>query len=674
LRGTENYDLGCPSNKREHALNKDYYRIIVAVGSQMDYDVVLLVGAAVFVLVDIILLATSKSGDKRKNARGFVLSIFALGLIISAYVFLLQAFTNNNFQIVNVYSYSSSGASLLSKVYASWAGAGGSMLFLTVLLSIVYFALRLLAFRNPDKFKSSTCQVFGFVLLVFIIVCLLRNPFESYTGIPTEGRGLNPQLQSFWMAIHPPIVFSAYAFVVLAYALTLASVKTGKELDTSKLFKTSTYAAWLLLTLGIALGGVWAYEVLGWGGYWAWDPVETASLLPWLFLTAYFFVKAIAKSKLSLTREFMIMITFASLVFLSALTRGGFTQSVHSYAVSAVGPIMLGFALAMIAYFFYLKKNRRLPLFKLSVNKSSLTSRSFFLGFWALIFISAVCLIGLAFTNFAYSYWTFPFVLIFVIAAIGVSLDEKTHYARLLLIVLVAVGVGVAVTLIGFPNVNSLTTFTVPLLAVAFSTIFYKILKSIKRKSLPLFGQGFLSIAIIVLLLGIFLSAGAKTTVTIDNVKTDTQVEAMQLNLQLSDLRISNSSAKVHNEQVGAVIPECSTIKADVTVQQSEKVYDGTLVASFYPNYGLVIKPLIITTETGDIYLHLEYSDSLYNALVEVYSGNSNAPSEVSITVQYSPMIYLVWTGVGLMLISMSVQFAAELSPQKQRKSTKEFS
>jgi cytochrome c biogenesis factor len=622
----------------------------------------------VFVLVDIMLLATSKSGDKRKNASGLVAATVAFGLIISAYVLLLQAFISSNFRVVSVYSYSSSGASLLSKVYASWAGAGGSMLFLTILLSIVYFALRLLAFRKPDNFNKSTCQVFGFVLLVFILVCLLRNPFESYMDIPIEGRGLNPQLQSFWMAIHPPIVFSAYTFVVLAYALTLASVKTGKEVDTSKLFKTSTYAAWMLLTLGIALGGVWAYEVLGWGGYWAWDPVETASLLPWLFLTAYFFVKAISNSKLSLTREFTIMITFASLVFLSALTRGGFTQSVHSYALSAVGPVMLGFALAMIAYFFYLKKNRRLPLFKLSVNKSSLASRSFSLGFWALILISAVCLIGLAFTNFAYSYWTFPFVLIFVIALIGFSLDEKTHYARLLLIVLVALGIGVAVTLIGFPNVNPLTMFSVPLLAVAFSTLFYRILKSVRRKSLTLFGQGFLSIAIIVLLLGIFLSAGAKTTITIDNVKTNTQVEAMQLGIQLFNLRISNSSTEVYNKQVGAVIPEYSTIQAEVTVQQSEKTYDGTLIASFYPNYGLVINPLIITTETGDIYLHLEYSDSLYNALVDVYSGNSTVPDNVSVTVQYSPMIYLVWAGVALMLIGMSIQFAGELLPQKQRK------
>ena len=633
-------------------------------GIIVDYEILLLLGAAVLVLLDLALLSSSKPNSKRKNVSGFIATTFGFGLLLAAYVLILQAFTNNDFQVVSVYSYSSSGASLLSKVYASWAGAGGSMLFLTLLLGMVYFSLRVLALWKLEKFNISTCQAFSLILLVFLVICSVMNPFQRFTDVPMEGRGLNPQLQSFWMVIHPPIVFSAYAFVVLAYALTLASVRTSKQLESSRLFTTSTYAAWLLLTLGIALGGVWAYEVLGWGGYWAWDPVETASLLPWLFLTAYFIVRAISQSKQSLTREFMIMITFASLVFLSALTRGGFTSSVHSYAASAVGPIMLSLSLAMIVYFFYLKKSRRLPLFKLEVNKSSLTSRSFSLGFWTLILIGIVCLVGLAFTNFPYSYWTFPFVLIFAISLIGFSFDEKTHYVRILLIVLVALGIGAGVSLIGFPNVNFLTTLALPLLIVAFSSLVYKLFKSIPRKSLHLLGQSVLNLAIIVLLFGVFISAGAKTSATIDNVTTNMKVEALHLSLTLSSIRLSSSSAEIYSEQGADIIPERSTIEADVIVQQSGNTFNGVLVASFYPNYGLVVKPFIITTETGDIYLHFEYSDSLFNALVGIYSGNSKIPDEISVTVQYSPMVYLVWSGVVLMLVGMSIQFASDLKPQ----------
>jgi cytochrome c-type biogenesis protein CcmF len=644
-------------------------RIILTV--TMEYEIFFLLAAALLFLVDLALLSISKLGDNWKIRIGFIATVIGFGLIISSYALLLQAFTSNHFQVVGVYSYSSSSLPLLSKVYASWAGAGGSMLFLTVLLSVVYLSLRIIAFKKPDNFRISACQVFVFVLIVFIVVCLVRNPFEQFAEIPVEGRGLNPQLQTLWMVIHPPIVFSAYAFVVLAYALTLASVKTNRELNGSKLFKISTYAGWLLLTLGIALGGVWAYEVLGWGGYWAWDPVETASLLPWLFLTAYFIVNAIAKSKQSLTREFMILITFASLVFLSALTRGGFTQSVHSYAISAVGPIMLVFALAMVLYFFYLKRSKRKTLFKLEIDKSSLSSRSSFVGFWSLILIAVVCLVGLAFSNFPYSYWTFPFVVIFAFALVGLSLNEKTHYARLLLIALIVLGAGIAISIIGFPNVNLLTTLTLPLLILAFSTLLYKIAKTIRRKSLRLFGQGVFYLAIVVLLLGVFISAGARSITTINNVKMNTPIEDGQLRIELSNLRITNSSTAIYNEQAEAIIPEYSTFTADATIKQTGSTYIGSLSASFYPNYGLVLRPLIIATTTGDVYAHLEFTEPLYNTLVQTLEGNSSVPEEVSVTVQTNPMVYLVWGGVALMLVGISVQFAGDLLPQKHTVTSK---
>lgn len=636
----------------------------------MIYEVFLLLAAALLFFVDFALLSTSKLGDNQKIRSGFIVTVIAFALIVTSYALLLRAFISNDFQVIGVYSYSSSSSSLLSAVCASWAGAGGSMLFLAVLLSVVYFSLRILAFKKPSSFNISTCQVFSIVLIVFIIVCLAMNPFERFAGVPMEGMGLNPQLQTLWMVIHPPIVFSAYSFIVLAYALTLASIKSNRELDNSRLFKGSTYAGWLLLTLGIALGGVWAYEVLGWGGYWAWDPVETASLLPWLFLTAYFVVNELVKRQQSLTRELMILLTFATLVLLSALTRGGFTQSIHSYAVSAVGPIMLAFAIGMIGYFFYLKKAkcaRSKSLFKLDIDTSSLSSSFSFLCFLALILIAIVCLVGLAFPNFSYNYWTFPFVVILVFALIGFSLDNETHYTRLLLIAIIALGIGTAISLSSFTNVNVLTTLTLPLLILAFSTLVYKVAKTVRRKSLKLLGQSVVYLAIIVLLLGVFTSAGTKTTTTFTNVKANTPVKMTQLRIELSNLTISNSSTVIYSAQAGIISPEYSTLMVDLTIQQSEKTYIGRLSASFYPNYGLVLRPLIITTATGDIYVHIELTDSLYNALVQTLSGNSSVPEEVSVTVQNNPLIYLVWGGVTLMLVGITVQFIADIKKMGAR-------
>ncbi len=620
----------------------------------MEYEIFLLLAAILLIFLDIAVFSRTKFSSNRLNYAGFIAAAFAFLLILSSYLLLLIAFVNNDFSFVGVYSFSSSNLSLLSKIYASWAGAGGSMLLLTIILSTFYFGLKIASLKNTEKFKTLTCQVMGFVVIVFTLVCLLRNPFERLPVAAVEGFGLNPQLQSVWMAIHPPIVFSAYAFVVLAFALTIASLKTNKDIDTSKLFKVSTYASWMLLTVGIALGGVWAYEVLGWGGYWAWDPVETASLLPWLILTGYFIVKSITKN-LSLTRETLIMLTFASLVFLSALTRGGLTQSVHSYAASAIGPIMLLFAVGMMGYFFYLAKSKRKSFFKLTVDRKSLTSRSSFVGFWALIFISIVCLVGLAVPDFAYSYWTYPFVLLFVISLVGFSLNDKMHYARQFIIVTVGLVAGVIFTLLGFASVNVLVTLTVPLMVITLGALFYKLATSIRRRTL--LWQYLFGIAVVVLLLGVFVSSGAKTSTTLQNVNVNSPVHASDLTVTLSDLHVSNSTTRVYNTQVEGVFPEYSIVTADVSVQGSGLNYNGNLQAAFYPNYGLVINPLIISTITGDIYIHFEYTDSLYNSLTQNLIGQSVLPDNLALTIQNNPLIYLVWAGVILMLLALTAEF-----------------
>jgi cytochrome c-type biogenesis protein CcmF len=632
----------------------------------MEYEAFFLIGAALLLVFDLLMLATVKRNRKQRAQYGFYAAVASFVLILTCYLILLSAFVNNDFSLVEVYSYSSSGLSLLSKIYASWGGARGSMLFLTFILSMFYFVFRVLTFRRDESFNLATSKVMGIVVVVFIAVCLLRNPFERLPAAAVEGKGLNPQLQTLWMAIHPPIVFAAYAFVVLAYALTLASMETSREPNESRIFKVSTYMSWLLLTVGIGLGGVWAYEVLGWGGYWAWDPVETASLLPWLFLTAYFHLNLLSKNSKSLTRESMMLVTFASLVFLSALTRGGFTQSVHAYAVSLVGPVMLIFALGMVFYFFYLRRRRRLPLFKLEVDKSSLSSKSSFIGFWALILTALVCLVGLAFPNFPYNYWTFPFVIVFIVALIGCSLGEKTRFARLFLVATIFFGFGVFMFLLPVFAINILAILSLPLLILAFLTSFRKLIQALRRKEVRLIGRTILHFGIIALLIGVFISAGAKDTSTIMDVKLNEQVEALQTKLQITNFTANNSTVTVYNEQLDAIVPEYSYVNFDVMVQYLGKTYEGSLWAGFYPNYGLVLRPLIIATETGDIYMHLEYTDSLYDVLVQTLAGNATIPKNIAVTVQTSPLVYLVWAGMALMVIGVSFQSIVNSIPKKE--------
>ena len=632
----------------------------------MECETFFLVAAAVLSFSDFAFLSMSKLDKDRKIRYSFVFVILAFTLIAMCYILFLQAFLSNNFSLIEVYSYSSSGLPLMSKVYASWGGARGSMLFLTFILGICHFAVRFLTWKKPDRFNITASQVFSIIVIVFLAICLVKNPFERFAIAPIEGQGLNPQLQSVWMAIHPPIVFAAYAFVLLAYAFTLASMNAGRELGSSKVFRVSTYLAWLLLTIGIALGGVWAYEVLGWGGYWAWDPVETASLLPWLFLTAYFLFSSLFKKK-SFTREFMILITFASLVFLSALTRGGFTQSVHAYSISPVAPIMIVFSAVMISYFAYLKRGRRQPLFKLEVKRTSM-SRSSFTGFWALIFISIVCFAGLAFPNFSYNTWTFPFVMAFIAALIGCSFSEKTRFVRLLLIVIGTLTVGLFMVLIQVPAINVLAVMSLPLLTVAVLAVFYKLIRVARKKAMKHLGQSLVHLGIIVLLIGVFVSAGAKSTRAIMNVESGvTYPLSSGVTIETGVFTVSNSQSTVYNEELGAIVPESSSISGDITIQYLGKTYHNSLSASFYPNYGLVIRPLVITTETGDVYLHLEYTDELYDSLTQTLTGNTVTPESVAVTVQISPLIYLVWAGVALMIVSITLEAVIDLAQKRAR-------
>ena len=322
----------------------------------MEPESYLLVIAVVLLVLDLVLVSRSKV-KRKQSTYGFYACFLSFFLILISYFSFVMGFLTSDFSLKQVYSYSSSSMSTLSKLYATWAGSGGSILLLILFMSITWFTFRAFGYKKQNKFNFSASIVLGIVVVFFVTAAIAMNPFARYSDVaPVEGRGLNPVLQSVWMAIHPPIVFAGYVFVLLAFALTLAKMKTGLS-NYEKLFNFSVRASWLFLTLGIALGGLWAYEVLGWGGYWSWDPIETASLLPWVALTTYFIVQSISKNKKSLLGEFMILLAFSSLMFLSALTRGGLLQSVHAYGLSPAGPFILLFAAVMIGVLLLSKEN-----------------------------------------------------------------------------------------------------------------------------------------------------------------------------------------------------------------------------------------------------------------------------------------------------------------------------
>jgi cytochrome c biogenesis factor len=170
-----------------------------------------------------------------------------------------------------------------------------------------------------------------------------------------------------------------------------------------------------------------------------------------------------------------------------------------------------------------------------------------------------------------------------------------------------------------------------------------------------------------VLLIGIFVSAGGKSTETITNVESGISYPfSSGVTIETGAFTASNSSSTVYNEELDAVVLEYSSVTGDVTIQYLGKTYHSSLSANFYPNYGLVIRPSIMSTESGDVYLHLAYTAELYDSLTQTLTGNNIAPESISVAVQVSPLIYLVWAGVALMVFGISLQAAIDVT-QKRR-------
>ena len=185
-----------------------------------------------------------------------------------------------------------------------------------------------------------------------LLLVVVSNPFRLLPEIPTEGISLNPLLQNFWMIVHPPIVFASYALWTIPAAYALAALVAGK-LDATWLrgSRAWTVAAWATLGVGILVGGWWAYLELGWGGYWAWDPVENSSLIPFLVGTALVH-SVIVQERRDMFRAWnavLAVLTFLLTVFATFVTRSGLIQSVHAFAESPIGYYYLGYMLLVLA-------------------------------------------------------------------------------------------------------------------------------------------------------------------------------------------------------------------------------------------------------------------------------------------------------------------------------------
>ncbi|MGL5139588.1 MAG: heme lyase CcmF/NrfE family subunit, partial [Beijerinckiaceae bacterium] len=278
----------------------------------------------------------AKRGDMGLMALGDRAAALQFLLVGLAFASLTQAYVASDFSVRNVYENSHALKPLIYRITGVWGNHEGSMLLWSLILALSGGAVAAFGRDLPPRLRAlvlSTMGALGVAFLMFIL--FTSNPFDRLTPAPMEGRDLNPLLQDLGLAIHPPLLYVGYVGLSVAFAFAIAALIEGRiDAAWARHVRPWVLAAWIFLTLGIAMGSYWAYYELGWGGFWFWDPVENASLMPWLMATALLH-SAIVMEKRGALKVWTILLAIIafSLSLLGAfIVRSGVLTSVHSFA------------------------------------------------------------------------------------------------------------------------------------------------------------------------------------------------------------------------------------------------------------------------------------------------------------------------------------------------------
>jgi len=330
--------------------------------------------------------------DLIASGRRAIYATFAM--VLTASIGLWTALLSRDFSLEYVAGHISANMPNVYIFTAFWSGQAGSMLFWALILSL-YSAIAVYSNRERNRtLLPYAAGTLGAILLFFLATtCFKANPFTRLDWTPMDGRGMNPQLQNPGMAIHPPNLYLGYVATAIPFAFAIAALIT-RRLDAEWLAVVRRWSllSWFFLTVGIVLGMWWAYVELGWGGYWAWDPVENASFLPWLTGTA-FLHSIMIQEKRGMLRKWnvvLVVVTFLLSIFGTFITRSSVIESVHSFAQSPVGSWFAAFFFASTGATIYLVSTR-LKNLEAKAELESMVSRE------AAFLYNNLVLVGIAF-------------------------------------------------------------------------------------------------------------------------------------------------------------------------------------------------------------------------------------------------------------------------------------
>src|SRR5450756_540121 len=353
-------------------------------------------------------LAASVAGARRRSTplieSGIGAFYLTAALMSVASGILVHAFITGDYAIKYVQRYSDSAQPLVYRITSYWGGLDGSIMFWVFLLSVFgTIAVAVNRERHRELIPWVIAVIATTEMFFIFIMVVHNNPFDTFAAsVPADGRGLNPLLQNVYMAIHPPSLYTGLVAMTIPYAFGMAALITG-HLDDAWLraVRRWTMVGWLFLSFGLTLGMLWAYEELGWGGFWGWDPVENAGLLPWLTATAFLHSVMVQERRgmLRVWNVTLVIVTFFLTIFGTFMTRSGVVQSVHAFGEDRqLAWMFTGFMVVILTvsfgYVIY-----RLPLLRSRHELDSWVSReaAFLANNWILLFAAMFVLFATMF-------------------------------------------------------------------------------------------------------------------------------------------------------------------------------------------------------------------------------------------------------------------------------------
>ena len=292
-------------------------------------------------------LAARRLGYARLLELAAPAAVAQLALIAISFLALMHAYVVSDFSVDNVWANSHSAKPLIYRISGVWGNHEGSMLLWVLILALYGAAVAVFGRNLPASLKAHVLSVQASIAVAFgLFILITSNPFLRLADAPAEGRGLNPILQDPALAFHPPFLYAGYVGLSIAFSFAVAALIEGRiDAAWARWVRPWTLVSWMMLTIGIAMGSWWAYYELGWGGWWFWDPVENASLMPWLAATALLHSAVVMEKReaLKVWTILLAILAFSLSLLGTFLVRSGVLTSVHAFAVDpARGVVILG--------------------------------------------------------------------------------------------------------------------------------------------------------------------------------------------------------------------------------------------------------------------------------------------------------------------------------------------